>query len=192
VTEPAETEASQIAKAKAGDVAAFERLSGAYADRLFMLLLRLLGDRDEAEDVAQEVMLRAWRAIGAFRGSSSYFTWLYAIAVNEANRALGRRARRPVSVPIGPDELRLPASGLDDPAARAEARELRASLARAIGELPPDLRTAIVLRDVEGLSTQDAAEIAGVGQAAFKSRLHQARIRARAAVGDAALTAGGG
>ena len=173
-------------------MAAFERLSGAYADRLFMLLLRLLGDRGDAEDVAQEVMLRAWRAIGTFRGTSSYFTWLYRIAVNEANRALERRARRPASVPIGPGELQLPASGLDDPVRRAENRELRAALARAIGELPPELRTAIVLRDVEGLSTQDAADIAGVGQAALKSRLHQARLRVRAAVGDAALTASGG
>jgi RNA polymerase sigma-70 factor (ECF subfamily) len=188
----ADTEASLIARAKAGDVAAFERLSSAYADRLFMLLLRLLGNRGDAEDVAQEVMLRAWRAIGTFRGTSSYFTWLYRIAVNEANRALARRARRPASVPIGPGELELPASGLDDPVTRAESSELRAALASAIGELPPDLRTAIVLRDVEGLSTQDAADIAGVGQAAFKSRLHQARLRVRAAVGDDTLTASGG
>src|SRR5262245_3325810 len=82
----ADTEASLLARAQAGDVAAFERLSGRYADRLFMLLLRLLGDRAEAEDVAQEVMLRAWQGITRFRGQSSYFTWLYRIAVNEANR----------------------------------------------------------------------------------------------------------
>jgi RNA polymerase sigma-70 factor (ECF subfamily) len=189
---PVDTEASLIALAQAGDAAAFELLSAAYADRLFMLLLRLLGDRDEAEDVAQEVMLRAWRAIATFRGKSSYFTWLYRIAVNEANRALQRRARRPASVPIGPDELELPASGLDDPALRAENRELRAAIVRALQDLPPELRTAIVLRDVEGLSTQEAAGIAGVGQAAFKSRLHQARLRVRAAVGDAALVASGG
>ena len=74
VPDAAETEASLLARAQAGDVAAFERLSGAYADRLFMLLLRLLGDRAEAEDVAQEVMLRAWRGITRFRGQSSYFT----------------------------------------------------------------------------------------------------------------------
>ena len=67
--EPAGTEASLLARAQAGDVGAFERLSAAYADRLFMLLLRLLGDRAEAEDVAQEVMLRAWRGITRFRGS---------------------------------------------------------------------------------------------------------------------------
>ena len=186
------TEASLIARAQAGDAGAFERLSGAYADRLFMLLLRLLGDRGEAEDVAQEVMLRAWRGIGGFRGTSSYFTWLYRIAVNEANRALEKRGRRPPSVPIGPDELRLPGPATDDPSRQAEFNELRRALARALAELPPTLRTAIVLRDVEGLSTQEAAEIAGVSQAAFKSRLHQARLRVRAAIGDEALVTSGG
>jgi len=189
--EPAGTEASLLARAQAGDVAAFERLSSAYADRLFMLLLRLLGDRGEAEDVAQEVMLRAWQGISRFRGQSSYFTWLYRIAVNEANRALEKRARRPAGVPIGADELQLPDSPLLDPSRQAENNELREALARALAELPPALRTAIVLRDVEGLSTQEAAEIAGIGQAAFKSRLHQARLRARAAIGDQALVSTG-
>jgi RNA polymerase sigma-70 factor (ECF subfamily) len=184
---PAETEASLLARAQAGDVVAFEQLSSAYADRIYMLLLRLLGDRGEAEDVAQEVMLRAWQGITRFQGQSSYFTWLYRIAVNEANRALEKRGRRPAGVSIGPDELQLPAPAAFDPSKQAENSELRRALAKALAELPPALRTAIVLRDVEGLSTQDAAEIAAVGQAAFKSRLHQARLRVRAAIGDQAL-----
>ena len=188
----AETEAGLLARAQAGDAGAFELLSGAYADRLFMLLLRLLGDRAEAEDVAQEVMLRAWRGISQFRGQSSYFTWLYRIAVNEANRALERRARQPAKVSIGTRELDLPASPAEDPYRQAENRELRRALGAALAGLPPPLRTAIVLRDVEGLSTQEAAEIADVGQAAFKSRLHQARLRVRAAIGDEALVTSGG
>jgi RNA polymerase sigma-70 factor, ECF subfamily len=187
-----ETEAALLARAKAGDVAAFERLSGGYADRLYMLLLRLLGDPDEAGEVAQEVMLRAWRGITRFQGRSSYFTWLYRIAVNEANRALAKRDRQPPSVPLGPRELELPTSPDDDPSSRAEASELRLALAGALAALPPPLRTAIVLRDVEGFSTQEAAAIAGVGQAAFKSRLHQARLQLRAAIGDAALATAGG
>ena len=191
-TGSADTEASLIARAKAGDVSAFERLSSGYADRLFMLLLRLLGDHGEAEDVAQEVMLRAWQGIARFRGQSSYFTWLYRIAVNEANRVLAKRARRPASVSIGARELQLPAAAAHDPSRQAENSELRRSLGEALAQLPPELRTAIVLRDVEGLSTQEAAEIAGVSQAAFKSRLHQARLRVRAAVGDEALVSSGG
>jgi RNA polymerase sigma-70 factor (ECF subfamily) len=190
--DPAETEARLLARAQAGDVTAFERLSSAYADRVFMLLLRLLGDRGEAEDVAQEVMLRAWRGIARFQGQSSYFTWLYRIAVNEANRALEKKARRPAGVSIGPQELQLPASLAYDPSRQAENSELRRVLGQALAELPPALRTAIVLRDVEGLSTQEAAEIAGVSQAAFKSRLHQARLRVRAAIGDQTLVTTGG
>ena len=190
--DPAETEARLLARAQAGDVSAFERLSSAYADRLFMLLLRLLGDRSEAEDVAQEVMLRAWRGIARFQGQSSYFTWLYRIAVNEANRALEKKARRPAAVSIGAQELQLPASPAYDPSRQAENSELRRVLGQALAELPPALRTAIVLRDVEGLSTQEAAEIAGVSQAAFKSRLHQARLRVRAAIGDQTLVTSGG
>ena len=192
VPDPADTEASLLARAQAGDAGAFERLSGAYADRVFMLLLRLLGDRSEAEDVTQEVMLRAWQGITRFRGQSSYFTWLYRIAVNEASRALERRSRRPAGVAIGPDELQVPAPAAHDPSRQAENSELRRALGRALAELPPPLRTALVLRDVEGLSTQEAAEIAGISQAAFKSRLHQARLRARAAIGDQALVTAGG
>jgi RNA polymerase sigma-70 factor (ECF subfamily) len=190
--ESAETEASLLTRAQAGDVGAFERLSAAHADRLFMLLVRLLGDRAEAEDVAQEVMLRAWRGIAKFRGQSSYFTWLYRIAVNEANRALEKRARHPAGVSIGARELELPAAPEEEPSRQAEHSELRRALGQALAGLPPPLRTAIVLRDIEGLSTQQAAEIAGVGQAAFKSRLHQARLRARAAIGDEALASSGG
>jgi len=86
----------------------------------------------------------------------------------------------------------LPAPGTLDPSRQAENSELRRALGRALADLPPPLRTALVLRDVEGLSTQEAAEIAGVGEAAFKSRLHQARLRVRAAIGDEALASTGG
>jgi RNA polymerase sigma-70 factor (ECF subfamily) len=186
------TETGLLVRARAGDVAAFEQLSGAYADRLYMLLLRLLGDPGEAQDVAQEVMLRAWQGITRFQGRSSYFTWLYRIAVNEASRALDKRARRPADVSIGASELQLPASPAGEPSRQAESSELRLALRQALAQLPPDLRTAIVLRDVEGLPTQEAAEIAGIGQAAFKSRLHLARLRVRAAIGDDALVSAGG
>ncbi len=168
---------------------AFEQLAGAHADRLFAVLWRLLGDRAAAEDVAQEVMLRAWRGIGRFRGSSSFFTWLYRIAVNEASRSLARRARQPATVPVD-DALQLPAPAAGQPERQAERAELRRALDAALAALPPAQRTAIVLRDIEGLPNRDAARIAGVSQAAFKSRLHEGRLKLRAALGDQALLDG--
>jgi RNA polymerase sigma-70 factor (ECF subfamily) len=185
-----ETEAELIARAQAGDMDAFADLVMAHADRLFAVLLRMTGSRDEAGDLAQEVLLRAWRGIGGFRGGSSFFTWLYRIAMNEATRSRQRAARRPPSVPIGEpgtSALDVPAPARDEPGAQAEQRELRDALARALASLPSGYRAAIVLRDIEGLSTREAAEITGVSEAAFKSRLHQARLKVRAAVGDAAL-----
>jgi RNA polymerase sigma-70 factor (ECF subfamily) len=183
------TEASLLARARAGDVAAFELLAGAHADRLFAVLLRLLGDRAEAEDVAQEVMLRAWRGIGRFRGSSSFFTWLYRIAVNEASRSLARRSRQPATGSVDA-AVSLPAPAGQQPEQQAELAELRRALSDALACLPPAQRTAVVLRDIEGLPTRAAAEIAGVSQAAFKSRLHQARLKLRAALGDEVLLGG--
>ena len=132
-------------------------------------------------------MLRAWRGISRFDGRSLFFTWLYRIAINEANRSFEKRSRRPAQVAIDANVLQLPAPAADEPARRYEQAELRAALREALAELPPAYRTAIVLRDFEGLSTQQAAEIVGISQAAFKSRLHEARLRVRATIGDEAL-----
>lgn len=134
-------------------------------------------------------MLRAWRGIGRFQGHALFFTWLYRIAVNEANRSLEKSSRRTKSVSIDAEALQLAAAAKDGPSGQIEHAELRDALSAAMAGLPPAYRVAIVLRDVEGLSTQEAAEITGVGQAAFKSRLHQARQRLRAAIGDEALAA---
>jgi RNA polymerase sigma-70 factor (ECF subfamily) len=182
-----DTETALVARARAGDVDAFEQLAGAHADRLFAVLLRLLGDRAEAEDVAQEVMLRAWRGKSGFLGQSLFFTWLYRIAINEANRSLGKRSRTPGWTSIDDAVVQLPAAAREEPSRRLEQAELREALSQALVRLPPDYRIAVVLHDVEGLSARQAAEVAGCGEAAFKSRLHQARLRIRAAIGDDAL-----
>lgn len=184
------TEKGLVALAQAGDVDAFERLASAHTDHLFTVVLRLVGDRGEAEDVVQEALLRAWRGIGQFHGRSMFFTWLYRIAVNEANRALEKRSRRGRSVDVDDESVVLPAPARQEPARQAEQHELHAALDRAIGDLAAPYRTALVLRDIEGLSTREAAEIVGVGEPAFKSRLHQARLTVRAALGDETLVAG--
>lgn len=180
-------QAELVARAQAGDVQAFEQLAGAHADRLFGVLLRLLSDRAEAEDVAQEVLLRAWRGIGRFQARSEFSTWLYRIAINEANRSLERSARRSGGIPIDEEGLQLPAATSQEPPERVARDELRAALDHALRELPLCHRMAIVLRDVEGLSTREAAKIVGIGEGAFKSRLHQARLKVRAELGDEAL-----
>jgi RNA polymerase sigma-70 factor, ECF subfamily len=181
-----------IGRAQAGDLGAFEALAEVHADRLYVVALRLLGDGGEAEDVLQETLLRAWRGIRRFEGRAMVFTWLYRIAVNECNRALERRQRRRANVPVDDQALEVPAPLRDGPASQAELRELREALRVAISQLSVPCRTALVLRDIEGLSTREAADIVGVGEAAFKSRLHQARLSVRALVGDAALVASAG
>jgi RNA polymerase sigma-70 factor, ECF subfamily len=178
-----------IGRAQAGDVGAFEALAEVHADRLYTVALRFLGDGGEAEDVLQETLLRAWRGIRRFEGRAMVSTWLHRIAVNECNRALERRR---ANVPVDEQAIEVPAPPRDGPASQAERRELREALWMAISQLSVPCRTALVLRDIEGLSTREAAEIAGVGEAAFKSRLHQARLTVRALVGDAALAASAG
>jgi RNA polymerase sigma-70 factor (ECF subfamily) len=181
-----------IGRAQAGDAGAFEALAEVHADRLYAVALRFLGDGGEAEDVLQETLLRAWRGIRRFEGRAMVFTWLYRIALNESNRALERRQRRRSNVPVDERAIDVPAPSSDGPVSQAERRQLREALELAISQLSAPCRTALVLRDIEGLSTREAAEIAGVGEAAFKSRLHQARLRVRALVGDAALVASSG
>ena len=170
-----------VARARRGERAAFEELVREHADRLHAVVLRVCGDVHEAEEITQETFLRAWRSIERFEGRSTFFTWLYRIGVNETKRRLERRGRVPQT------------SSLEDPAIevadereglerRAEASDLQRALERAILGLPLEYRMPLVLRDVEGLSTAEAAGIMDLGEAAFKSRLHRARLAVREAV----------
>ena len=181
-------ECELVGAAQAGDVAAFEELAGLHADRLYSVVLRFVGDHADAEDVVQETLLRAWRGIGRFRAHAGFFTWLYRIAVSESNRAFEKRLRRAATARIEEEAVQVAAPAHDEPAIRAEHRALGEALELAIANLALPYRTALVLRDLEGLSTREAAKITGVGEAAFKSRLHQARLKVRASLGDEALT----
>lgn len=170
-----------VRAAQAGDTGAFEELVRRHADRLHAVVRRLVDHPDEAEEITQEAFLRAWRSIGGFKGEAAFSTWLYRIAVNEAHR---RRERRPgplreTSIEDQVAEPREPGPG---PARVAEHRALRTALEQAIAALDPPLRIPLVLRDVEGLPTAEAAAALELSEAAFKSRLHRARLAVRSAV----------
>jgi RNA polymerase sigma-70 factor (ECF subfamily) len=170
-----------IERAQAGDEGAFEQIVGLHADRVYGALRRFGLQPDEAEDVAQEVFLRAWRGLARFERRSQLSTWLYRIAFNEAKRRLGRR--EPAAVrpgPEGADPLAaLPDAPQRGPAAQALDQEFEATLQDALMQLPADFRAAVVLRDLEGLSTREAASALGLREAAFKSRLHRGRMQLR-------------
>jgi RNA polymerase sigma-70 factor (ECF subfamily) len=186
---PEARETELLARAQRGDAAAFEQLAAEHVSRLFLAALRLLGDRGDAEDVVQETLLRAWRGIRGFRRRSSFYTWLHRIAINEANRSFAKDTRRPDTIRLAEDQLQVSSPSASGPAREAEYNELCAALQTALLALSLPHRTAIVLRDIEGLSIREAAGIVGVGEAAFKSRLHQGRLQIRAALGDQALIA---
>ena len=153
-----------------------------HADRVYGTLRRFGLDPTEADEVAQEVFLRAWRGLPRFEQRAQFSTWLYRIAFNEAQRRLSRRADRRVEPGLDRDDpiVALPESPTLGPEAQALDREFMRTLERALGQLPDDWRTAVVLRDIDGLSTREAAEIVGVREAAFKSRLHRGRMQLRA------------
>jgi len=171
-----------VERSRAGDRSAFEELVRRHADRLYTVVLRFVADADEAEEVTQEAFLRAWRSIGRFEGRSRFFTWIYRIGINEAKR---RAERKPLASPSGSIED----SPIEDapdwseaPEFRAEQSDLRRVLEEAVRALPPEYRAPLILRDVEGLSTHEAAEVMELGEAAFKSRLHRARLAVRRSV----------
>jgi RNA polymerase sigma-70 factor, ECF subfamily len=175
-------ERALIARARSGDEAAFAELLTEHSARVYGALRRFGLTPQEADEVSQEVFLRAWRGLPRFEERSKFSTWLYRIAFNEAQRRLARRPPPAASGQAGDeDAIAGLAAPIDTgPQARALQREFERMLEQALAELPADLRAAVVLRDLERLSTEEAAEVAGVRQAAFKSRLHRGRMQLRA------------
>ena len=181
-----QTDEPLVLRSQEGDRDAFDELVRRHADRLYSLVAGMIGPGHEAEEVVQETFLRAWKSIGRFRGKSQFYTWLYRIGANEANRRGAQLTSHRSKTAFSVDEEtghELAAVGTD-PARSAQLSELRRELSGAVAGLPADQRQAIVLRDMNGLSTAESAEVMGVGEAAFKSKLHRARLRVRSAVAD--------
>src|SRR5918995_690999 len=170
--------------AQSGDSEAFDELAGRYSSRLRRTLYRITRDCEAAYDAVQEALVRAWQNIKQFKGRSRFYTWLTRIGINEAYRGLRRRPDEALEID-GPDLVgeRVPDWG-SSPDRVFESREFLSAVDAALAELPLDYRTAVTLRDVEGLSTAEAAEALEIGERALKSRVHRGRMALRAKLDD--------
>jgi RNA polymerase sigma-70 factor, ECF subfamily len=175
-----DTDQQLVERVQAGDKAAFNLLVLKYQHRVLKLVSRFVNDAAEAEDVAQEAFLKAYRALASFRGDSAFYTWLYRIAINTAKNALVSSRRRPVDFDL---DLQDPEQ-YDRQAKLKEAdtqegvlltEEIRTVVERAMEQLPDDLRTAIVLRELEGLSYEEIAEAMDCPVGTVRSRIFRAR-----------------
>ena len=176
----ADTDALLIDRIKRGDVRAFEMLVVKYQRRIERLIGRMVRDTDLVQDIAQETFIRAYRAIGQFRGESAFYTWLYRIAINTAKNALVASRRRPVSYDLDlqdSSQLQAHARLADDetPEALALTDEIRRTVNESIEALPDDLRLAIVLRELEGMSYEEIAKTMECPVGTVRSRIFRAR-----------------
>ena len=169
-----------VERVQAGDKAAFDLLVRKYQHRVLKLVGRFVSDAAEAEDVAQEAFLKAYRALASFRGDSAFYTWLYRIAINTAKNALVSNRRRPVDFDLDlqdPEQYdrhaRLKEG--DTPEGVLLTEETRNVVERAMEQLPEDLRTAIILRELEGLSYEEIAEAMDCPVGTVRSRIFRAR-----------------
>jgi RNA polymerase sigma-70 factor (ECF subfamily) len=179
------SDAELLKKARSGDGASLDELLARHERQIFRFGLRMCGNEEDARDVLQETLLAAFRNIEGFRGDAQLSTWLYQIARSFCVRARRRTSGEPERTESldAPAAARLP-SEQAQPDAAAHAREIGQLLQAAILSLPVDYREALVLRDVEGLSAEEAAKVVGIEVGALKSRLHRARMGLRERLGD--------
>ncbi|MEY4724692.1 MAG: hypothetical protein RL043_841 [Pseudomonadota bacterium] len=172
-----------VDRVKSGDQQAFNLLVRKYERKVVRLISRLVRDPSEVEDVAQEAFIKAYRAVPQFRGDSAFYTWLYRIAVNTAKNYLVAQGRRPIplSDTLSEDEDG-ESFGREDvvsdnhtPEAELLSRQIAETVNRAIEALPQDLRTAVTLREIEGLSYEEIAEAMNCPIGTVRSRIFRAR-----------------
>ncbi len=169
-----------IERVQKGDKAAFDVLVLKYQNKIIKLVNRYVRDPDEAMDVAQEAFIKAYRAVDRFRGDSAFYTWMYRIAINTAKNHLVASGRRPPSGDIDAQDAEQydGATGLreyDTPEHLILKDEIQATIAQAIDELPEDLKTAITLRELEGMSYEEIAQTMECPIGTVRSRIFRAR-----------------
>ena len=174
------TDAQLVRRVQKGDKGAFDLLVLKYQHKIVNLVMRYVRDPDQALDIAQEAFLKAYRALPRFRGDAAFYTWMYRIAVNTAKNYLAAQRRRPMDIELDlqdPDQFDLHAKlkDTDTPEAVTLSHELQETVEKAIAALPDDLRTAIVLRELDGMSYEEIAETMECPVGTVRSRIFRAR-----------------
>lgn len=169
-----------VERVQKGDKRAFDLLVGKYQHKIVKLISRYIRDPDESLDVAQETFIKAYRALANFRGESAFYTWLYRIAINTAKNHLVALGRRPPDIDIDAEDavqmdMQSALRELDSPEHLALKDEIEQTIFRAIEELPEELRIAITLRELEGLSYEEIAEAMSCPIGTVRSRIFRAR-----------------
>jgi len=179
--EPAQSSDIELVKrVQQGDKRAFDLLVIKYQHKVLSIISRYVRDHDEMQDVAQEAFIKAYRALGRFRGDSAFYTWLFRIAVNTAKNHLVSKGRRPPAsdVDVGEAEFydgdhRL--KDIESPESSMQRDELQATINDAIANLPDELRSAVTLREFDGLSYEEIAEVMDCPVGTVRSRIFRAR-----------------
>jgi RNA polymerase sigma-70 factor (ECF subfamily) len=174
------TDKQLVAKVQKGDSRAFDLLVMKYQHKIMGLISRYVHDADEVQDVAQEAFIKAYRALPRFRGDSAFYTWLYRIAINTAKNHLVSRSRRPPGSDVEVEDAEHFEAGgalrdIETPETALFGAELKAVIEGAIAELPDDLRAAVTLREFDGLSYEDIAEVMDCPVGTVRSRIFRAR-----------------
>ncbi len=176
-----DVDAKLVARVQAGDKAAFDLLVLKYQRKILRLLSRMLRDQSEIEDVMQEAFIKAYRALPQFRGDSAFYTWLYRIVINTARNWMASQARRPSSPSLYQSEDGETFDEIDNlidnntPESLLASQEIADSVNETIQALPAELRTAILLREIEGLSYEEIAQAMGCPIGTVRSRIFRAR-----------------